>query len=85
VTAKKMCTTYRYVVRVGPKFVHGGITDNLDRSKVEAMAAWPNGQFFQVGEKTSLDDARDWVKRNGFSAEMSARLGVVRGTSDQVL
>ena len=74
-TAKKLCTTYRYVIRVGPRFVHGGITDNLDRSKDEAKTAWPDGQFFQVGEKTSLDEARDWVKRNGFPAEMPVTLG----------
>lgn len=71
-TAKKLCTTYRYVVRVGPKFVHGGITDDLDLSKVEAKAAWPTGQFFQVGEKTSLDEARAWVTKNGFEAEQSS-------------
>ncbi|HUX86612.1 MAG TPA: hypothetical protein VMW65_06390 [Chloroflexota bacterium] len=71
-TVKKVCTTYRYVVRVGPKFVHGGITEDLEVSKVEAKVAWPAGQFFQVGEKTSLDEARDWVTRNGFSVERSA-------------
>jgi hypothetical protein len=72
VAVKKLCTTYRYVVRVGPTFVHGGITDNLELSKAEAKAAWPTGRFFQVGEKTSLNEARDWVTRNGFSAERSS-------------
>ena len=70
---KKPSTTYRYVIRVGPKFVHGGVTDNLERSKVEAKAMWPTGQFFQVGEKTSLDEAREWVTRNAFLPKESPR------------
>jgi hypothetical protein len=49
------------------------MTDDLARAKVEAKAAWPTGQFFQVGEKTSLDEAREWVTRNAFLAEGSSR------------
>ncbi len=49
-TMKKPSTTYRYVIRIGPNFVHAGITDDLDRSRTEAMAAWPLGTFFQVGD-----------------------------------
>jgi hypothetical protein len=64
---KKTCDTYRYVIRQGPGFVHGGITDDLVRSKMEGKTRWPQGRFFQVGEKTSLDEAREWAKRNGFS------------------
>ncbi len=65
-TMKKPSTTYRYVIRIGPNFVHAGITDDLDRSRTEAMAAWPLGTFFQVGDKTNLDDARDWMTKNAF-------------------
>jgi hypothetical protein len=74
VTAKKLCTTYRFVVRVGPAFVHGGMTDNLERSKTEAKAAWPNGHFFQVGEKTTVEEASSWAKRNGFTGNAPASL-----------
>ena len=38
------------------------------RSKVEGMTRWPTGRFFQVGEKTSLTEAQDWAKRNGFAS-----------------
>ncbi len=65
---KKICDTYRYVIRLGPQSVAGGITDDLARSKSEGKSRWPLGRFFQVGEKTSLDEARDWAKRNGFAS-----------------
>jgi len=64
-TMKMPSTTYRYVIRIGPNFVHAGITDDLDRSRVEAKASWPLGTFFQVGDKTNLDDAQDWMTKNG--------------------
>lgn len=69
---KKPCTTYRYVIRVGPTFVDGGITDDLERSKIESLATWPTGQFFQVGDKTSLDQAQEWVTKNHFLPERSS-------------
>jgi hypothetical protein len=61
---KKLSTTYRYAIRIGPKFVHAGITDDLDRSRIEAQSTWPLGTFFQVGEKTNLDEAREWMTHN---------------------
>jgi hypothetical protein len=65
---KKELTTFRYVIRLGPSYVGGGITDDLMRSRVEGKARWPTGRFFQVGDRTTEDDARAWAKRNGFSA-----------------
>ncbi len=65
---KKLCDTYRYVIRLGPEFVEGGITEDLLRSKTEGRSRWPTGRFFQVGEKTSLNEAQEWAKRNGFAS-----------------
>ena len=65
---KKPCDTYRYVIRLGPGYVEGGITADLIRSKAEGKSRWPTGRFFQVGEKTSLTEAQDWAKRNGFAS-----------------
>lgn len=61
---KKLSTTYRYAIRVGPSFVHAGITDDLDRSRREARVTWPTGSFFQVGDKTNLDEAQAWMTKN---------------------
>jgi hypothetical protein len=61
------------MVRVGPTFVHCGLTDDLERAKIEAQATWPTGQFFQVGDKTTVDEARAWVLRNTFVAKRSPR------------
>lgn len=63
----KILDTYRYIIRDGPRTVQGGITLDLARSKAEGKAKWPLGRFFQVGEKTSDSDAREWAKKNGFS------------------
>ncbi len=64
---KKLLTTFRYVIRLGPTYVGGGITDDLTRSKVEGKARWPTGRFFQVGERTTEEDARAWAAKNGFT------------------
>jgi hypothetical protein len=61
---KKTAKTYRYVVRVGPEYVHAGITDDLDGARIEANANWPKGVFFQVGDITTFDEARDWMTKN---------------------
>jgi hypothetical protein len=65
---RKLHDTYRFIIRDGPKIVHGGITDDLERSKAEGRRRWPGGRFFQVGEKTTDDEAREWATKNGFSA-----------------
>ena len=65
---KKPCDTYRYVIRLGPGYVEGGITEDLVRSKLEGKSRWPTGRFFQVGEKTNLVEAQEWAKRNGFGS-----------------
>ena len=67
-TVRKPLTTYRYVIRIGPRFVHAGITDDLDRSRLEAKTSWPTGSFFQVGDKTNLDEAQKWMIKNAFVA-----------------
>jgi hypothetical protein len=63
---KKVLTTFRYIIRLGPTYVGGGITDDLTRSRVEGKARWPGGRFFQVGEQTTEADARAWAEKNGF-------------------
>lgn len=65
---KKPRDTYRFVVRLGPSFVQGGITDDLGRAEDEARLRWPLGQFHQVGDITTVDEAQEWLKRNGFVA-----------------
>lgn len=65
-TVKKVNTTFRYVIRLGPQFVHGGITTDLARAAAEGKTRWPTGHFFQVGEQTTEDEARAWAKRNGY-------------------
>lgn len=65
---KKPRDTYRFVIRLGPTFVQGGITEDLGRAKDEARQRWPLGRFHQVGEKTTADDAQEWLKRNRFVA-----------------
>jgi hypothetical protein len=67
-TMRKLSTTYRFVVRIGPTYVHAGITDDLERSRSEAKAEWPKGTFFQVGDKTNLDEAQLWVTKNAFTS-----------------
>jgi len=62
----KLHDTYRFIIRDGPTTVHGGITDDLARSKAEGRLRWPSGRFFQVGEKTTDDEARAWARKNGF-------------------
>lgn len=68
-TVKKPRDTYRFVIRLGPAFVQGGITDDLDRAEDEARLRWPLGRFHQVGEITTADDAQEWLTRNGFAAQ----------------
>ena len=69
---KKVLTTFRYVIRLGPAYVGGGITNDLGRSRVEGKARWPNGRFFQVGDRTTEEDARAWAVRHGYSVPSAA-------------
>ena len=64
----KIHDTYRFIIRDGPTIVQGGITNDLARSRAEGRLKWPNGRFFQVGERTTDQDAREWAKRNGFTS-----------------
>jgi hypothetical protein len=60
-------TWYRYIVRIGPRVLVGGITENLKAEQTRAAAFWPGCDVFQVGDPVSLDEARRWATHNGFS------------------
>lgn len=54
--------TYMYVFKVGRKFVHGGITNDLERREREHKQSWPNGHIVQVGRRTTEEVAKNWEK-----------------------
>lgn len=60
--------TYKYLVKVGNKIVHGGITDNLQRRAKEWSPAYPNAHMVQVGRRTTREAALKWERDNGFQA-----------------
>jgi hypothetical protein len=52
--------TYKYHFKRGPKIVHSGITNDLERREQEHQRKWPRGHIKQVGRKTTEDAARKW-------------------------
>ena len=49
--------TYKYVLKVGEKVVHRGVTNDLERRQMEHRVRWPDGQVEPVGEKTTMEQA----------------------------
>jgi hypothetical protein len=60
-------TWYRYIVRIGPRVLVSGITENLEAEQTRAAAFWPGCDVFQVGDPVSLEEARRWAAHNGFT------------------
>jgi predicted GIY-YIG superfamily endonuclease len=52
--------TYKYHFKRGPKIVHSGITNDLERREQEHQRKWLRGHIKQVGRKTTEDAARKW-------------------------
>lgn len=59
--------TYKYVYKIGRKFVHGGITDDLERREKEHQQKWPSGHIVQVGRRTTREAAGKWEQEKGYT------------------
>jgi predicted GIY-YIG superfamily endonuclease len=57
----------RYKVHVKGQVVHGGITTDFPRRKVEHKRDYPNSIIRKVGSKVSEKTARDWEKDEGYT------------------
>ncbi len=58
----------KYVVKVGRKTVHGGITSRpLEERETEHKQKWPTARIDQVGRATTEDAAREWEKKQGYT------------------
>lgn len=64
--------TYKYVLKVGEKVVHRGVTNDLERRQAEHRVRWPDGQVEPVGEKTTMEQALIWMRDGAQSHEQSA-------------
>ena len=58
--------TYKYVLKVRGKIVHGGITNDLGRREDEHQQKWPDATIEQVGRRTTRDAARQWEREHGY-------------------
>jgi hypothetical protein len=65
-------TWYRYIVRIGPRVLVSGITENLAAEQTRAAAFWPSCDVFQVGDPVSLEEARGWAAHNGFGGDVES-------------
>jgi len=59
--------TYKYILKVGRKVVHGGITNDLARREREHRQRWPNARITQVGRRTTREAAKRWEEDNGYA------------------
>jgi len=66
--AKRPRNFRKYVVRVGRRKVHGGITTRpLEEREREHQQKWPDARVLQVGHATTEDAARKWEKEQGYT------------------
>ncbi|MCH9019147.1 MAG: hypothetical protein IIA73_02095 [Proteobacteria bacterium] len=65
--------TYKYQFKVGNKVVYGGITNDLERSEKEHRQEWPSGHIKQVGQRTTVEAAREWEKDQVYGVYGHAR------------
>lgn len=58
----------KYVIKVGKKIVHGGITtlDLKDREK-QHQQKWRRGHIVKIGRRTTEEAARKWEKEHGYT------------------
>ena len=59
--------TFKYVMTVGNKIVHRGITNDLGRRESEHRATWPDANIRQVGRRTTRDAGLQWERDGGKS------------------
>lgn len=58
----------RYVVKIGNKTVHGGITERpLEERASEHKRNWPSSHVNKVGPKVTEKTAREWEEEHGYS------------------
>ena len=64
--------TYKYVLKVDGKIVYRGVTNDLKRRQAEHRVRWPDGQVQRVGEKTTMEQALNWMRSDAQSHEQPA-------------
>jgi hypothetical protein len=55
--------TYKYHFIVGGKIVYRGVTSNLDFRRDEHLKRWPSGHLVQIGRRTTMAKAVEWMRR----------------------
>ena len=60
--------TYKYLVKVGSRIVHGGITSEPLERLPKHLNKWPDAHIVQVGHRTTREAALKWERENGFQA-----------------
>ena len=59
--------TFKYQFKVGKKIVHGGITNDLERSEQERQQKWRKGHIKRVGRRTTEEAARTSERDKGYT------------------
>lgn len=57
--------TYKYVVKIGKRVVHQGVTSDLKRREAEHKAHSPKSHVVKIGRKTTRERALEWERRGG--------------------
>lgn len=66
--------TYRYHFKQGRRFVHTGITNDLERREAEHKRSFgENGRIVQVGRATTMDDALEWEREQAAKGRSTRR------------
>lgn len=66
--------TYKYEFKQGNRILHRGITNDLDRREVEHQRALSSsGHIRQVGQRTTVEAARNWEMDQGDSRTRRSR------------
>ena len=56
--------TYKYHLKRGDKIIRCGITNDLDRREKELQREYGKDvHIYQVGKRTTREDAREWEKK----------------------
>ena len=59
--------TSKYVMKIGNKIVHRGITNDLGRREGEHQQTWPDAHILKVGNRTTRTSALKWEREGGKS------------------
>jgi len=65
--------TYKYKLKVGKKVVHIGHTTDLRRREEEHQKHWPESKIYQVGRRTTREEARQWERSTLRSVEIEPK------------